>query len=152
MPASFDITVTVGDAEDREGVVDDFMQHPLVLALAVEPATITPEPEPEHHPLHGVCWPIASNGDDSLPWVDLDMGYDRFANDAEAATYVAELIGSRVMWAPLDGDPQDGSALSPFVLPPGMKVAVADLTSQEGWEAHCATALQLATTPNPKGA
>lgn len=71
----------------------------------------------------GALWPMASNGDGSLPWVERCDDCRVFENDEKAAIAVAEKIGSRVMFASLDlaeRDDGNGLALSPFVLQPGL--------------------------------
>lgn len=71
-------------------------------------------------PFDGVFWPWGVDGDHSLPWVERDDMSDRFDTDDQAALYVADLIGSMVMYASLDHDTSgDPMNLRPFVLPKG---------------------------------
>jgi hypothetical protein len=68
----------------------------------------------------GAVWPIASDGDSSLPYVEACGDCCVFATDDAAAEAIAETIGGRVMWAPLIGhrDSDPGGGLHPFVLDP----------------------------------
>lgn len=59
----------------------------------------------------GAIWPMATNGDDSLPWVERCDDCQTFPDDEAAAEAIAAKIGGRVMWAKVSG------GLSPFVLP-----------------------------------
>lgn len=70
-------------------------------------------------PFYGVIWPIASDCDDSLPWIERDDEADIYADDIHAAKAVARLVGGRVMFATTGThDDTDRNYLQPFVLPP----------------------------------
>lgn len=82
--------------------------------------------------VRGALWPMASNGDSSLPWVERCDDCKVFADDEQAAIAVAEKVGGRVMFASLDGamrDDRKGLALSPFVLVPEKPSARAELAN-----------------------
>jgi hypothetical protein len=51
----------------------------------------------------GAIWPMATNGDDSLMFVERCDACERFSSDDEAAEAVAAQIQSRVFWARVDG-------------------------------------------------
>lgn len=54
----------------------------------------------------GAIWPIASDGDDSFPFVERCDNCKRFPDDVAAAEAVAQAIGGTVEWAPVHGDQQ----------------------------------------------
>lgn len=65
-----------------------------------------------HSPVAGAIWPMDSDGDGSLPFVERCDECAVFENDEEAARAVAAAIGSRVMWAERNDQPEE---LQPFV-------------------------------------
>lgn len=67
----------------------------------------------------GALWPMASDGDDSLPYVERCDDCEVFDTDDAAAEAIAAKIGGRVMWAHLLGHEEHhaGGGLHPFVLP-----------------------------------
>lgn len=68
----------------------------------------------------GAIWPMASDCDSSLPWVERCDECAAFDTDDDAAEAIAEMVGGRVMWAPLLGHRESdaGGGLHPFVLDP----------------------------------
>lgn len=55
--------------------------------------------------LRGIAWPIASDGDDSLPYVERDDDAATFRDDDAAAHALAEMIGTRVVYGDVHGRP-----------------------------------------------
>lgn len=72
-------------------------------------------------PVPGALWPMASNCDGSLPWVERCEDCRRFECDDDAALAVSKAIGGRVMFATIPLDEPctdiDHTRLHPFVLP-----------------------------------
>jgi hypothetical protein len=60
----------------------------------------------------GAIWPIASDGDDSHPWVERCDNCKRFADDVAAAEAVAAKVGRPVRWANVHGRP---TSAQPYV-------------------------------------
>lgn len=81
----------------------------------------------------GACWPMASDGDDSLAYVekddDLTGGPDGFDNDISAAMSVANAVDGRVLFANLTHHTQGNpDRVYPFVVTPAQLDAL-----RPGW-------------------
>lgn len=70
-------------------------------------------------PLHGIAWPMASDGDTIVPYVERDDEMNVYPDDIAAARVVAKHTGTPLMFIMDHGAPEgeELNYIRPFVLP-----------------------------------
>lgn len=77
-------------------------------------------------PLHGIAWPMASDGDTIVPYVERDDEMEVYTDDIAAARAVAKHTGTPLMFITDHGTPvgEELNRLRPFVLPMSVLAAL----------------------------